>query len=110
MNRSLLSALGLCAALVSTAPAIAQDQVRVRVYFGDLNLADSAGAAQFKARMDHAITEICGDADPRNIGAATLVKACRESNAPAVERQARTIIAAARAPQPLTLAQADSPR
>ena len=110
MRSVILSAFGLAAALISTSPVAAQDQVQVHVFFGDLNLADSAGAARFKARMDQALTQICGSADPRDIGAVTLVRACRDSNGQAIERQTSMIIAQARTARPVILATAGAPR
>ena len=110
MNRLILSALGLSAALITAMPAAAQDQISVHVSYADLNLASNAGAAVLKQRMDDAVTQICGKVDPRNMGAMTLVQACRHSTSVTVEHQFRRIVAAARMAQPMTFAKADPAR
>ena len=45
MIRSMLSAISLGAALISVAPAMAQDQISVHVSYADLDLSSTAGAA-----------------------------------------------------------------
>ena len=110
MNRLILSALGLSAALISALPAAAQDQVSVHVSYADLNLASNAGAAVFKQRMNDAITHICGKANMRDLGAMAMVQACRKSTSTMAEHQMRQVIAAAQATSPVTLAQAEPAR
>ncbi len=110
MNRLILSALGLSAALITAMPAAAQDQISVRVSYADLNLASNAGTAVLKQRMDDAVTQICGKANPRDIGAMTFVQACRDSTSVTIELQLRRVIAAARMAQPITFAKADPAR
>jgi UrcA family protein len=105
MIRSILSALCLTAAIVSAAPALAQEEVSVHVSYADLNLASPAGVADFRSRLNNAVTTICGKADPRDLGRATIVKACRDTAALSAERQVRQAIASAQTPM---LASAES--
>ena len=110
MTRLFLSALSLSAALISAMPAAAQDQISVHVSYADLDLASSAGAAVFKQRLNNAVTQICGTANIRDLGAMTIVRACRDTTSAMTERQLRQAVASAQAAKPVTLAKADPAR
>jgi UrcA family protein len=109
MIRTILSALCLTAAIVSAAPALAQEDVSIHVSYADLNLASPAGAAVFHQRLDNAVTTICGRPGGRDLGQATIVKACRDNTGLTASRLERQAIAAAEQKVQLASARTEAP-
>jgi UrcA family protein len=73
-------------------PALARpaaDGASTSVRFADLDLTTDAGAAALHSRVARAATAVCGDADQRDLAAASRMMACRgvamASAAPQVE-------------------------
>lgn len=64
----------VAAALVSTAPAVAQSVV---VPYGDLNLASAAGAETLEKRLKVAAIRVCGFEQAPGLAETLSVKKCR---------------------------------
>jgi UrcA family protein len=87
MTRLIFSAFALGAALVSAAPAFAQDEPSV----GDLNLNSAAGVQAFHQRLQAAVIQVCGRPDHRDPAYAPFIVACQNqawAKAEKAERQA----------------------
>jgi len=96
MIRTMISTLVLGAALVSTAPALAQDAVSVHVPYGDLNLTSDKGQRAFHARLEDAAVKICGATDRRDPAYESLQKPCLTEVWSDANKQEREVIAAAK--------------
>ncbi len=79
MNRTIAYALasGLLAT-ASIAPANAQEMTRV-VSYADLDLTQAAGVHALENRVRDAVSQVCGDANIRDLPAYNEMKACRAS-------------------------------
>jgi UrcA family protein len=91
MTRLIFSAFALGAALVSAAPAFAQDEPSVAVKYGDLNLNSAAGVQAFHQRLQAAVIQVCGRPDHRDPAYAPFIVACQNqawAKAEKAERQA----------------------
>jgi UrcA family protein len=77
MIRLSLSVLALGAALISAAPAFAQDDISVAVKYGDLNLNSAAGAQVFHQRLQAAVIQVCGRPDSHDLAYAPFVRECQ---------------------------------
>jgi UrcA family protein len=91
MTRLIFSSLALAAALVSAAPAFAQDEPSVAVKYGDLNLNSAMGAQAFHQRLKAAVIAVCGEPDRRDPAYAPFIVACQNqawAKAAKAERQA----------------------
>ena len=75
-----LIGLTLSATMFAAAPVLAQsvgDQTTVRVSYSDLDITNAAGVAMLKGRLQDAVTQVCGDADNRDLDRLAAVKQCR---------------------------------
>jgi UrcA family protein len=91
MTRLIFSVLALSAALASTAPAFAQDELSVAVKYGDLNLNSAAGAKAFHQRLQAAVIQVCGEPDHSDPAYAPIILDCQRqawTRAQTMERQA----------------------
>jgi len=77
MTRLIFSVLALSAALVSAAPAFAQDEPSVSVKYGDLNLNSTAGAQAFHQRLQAAVVAVCGKPDHYDLAYAPIIMECQ---------------------------------
>jgi UrcA family protein len=73
---TVLGAAALAAAALAT-PAAAQEQTSVIVRVGDLDLSKPSDAARLDMRLRAAAREVCGDADPRDLGLSALTQNCQ---------------------------------
>ncbi len=76
----LASAAVLAAAFAAPATAASPDAFvkKVRVPYGDLNLAHPAGAEKLYARLRHAADVVCGRVETRDLASRHEVARCRE--------------------------------
>jgi UrcA family protein len=80
-----LAIIASTAALALPTLAQASEPPSLTVKFGDLNIANDAGAEQLYRRINHAALEVCEPLDGRQIGDGIRFKACvKESIARAV--------------------------
>jgi len=104
MIRTLISTLVLGAALVSTAPAFAQETVSVHVSYADLNLASPQGQRALQGRIENAVTEICGVDDAGDsLSYQRAHAACVAATRASASDQERQAIAAAKSGSNLAL-------
>ncbi len=98
---SLLAATVLCAAV---APAFAEDAasdiVQRSVSYADLDLSAPAGVAALDHRIDAAVAQVCGRADPRDLGAWTAIEHCRVEARSKIELTRNALVASAKAQKP----------
>ncbi len=95
MTRLIFSALALGAALASSAPAFAQDELSVPVKYGDLNLNAANGVQAFHKRLQAAVTEVCGAPDPHDPAYAPIIIECQNQAWARAEKAERQAIAEA---------------
>ena len=78
-RKTILSATVVVAALAAN-PAYAEDAGSSRiVYFGDLNLASTKGAATLQRRVERAISLVCGDGYIGDVKTQQSIRACRQA-------------------------------
>ena len=79
MTRTIFTALFAAGALISAAPAFAQDNsVRTEhVSYADLNLSSDSGVRTFKRRLDHAVATVCGDVATADLSDYSEMSNCR---------------------------------
>ncbi len=84
-------------ALASAAPAWAADREvsTVKVEYGDLNLATSAGVNTLRHRLIVASHDVCGDSDTRQMGSEADEQACRNAALQDALRDLRRVVASA---------------
>jgi len=104
MIRTIISTLVLGAALISTAPAFAQETVSLHVSYADLNLASPQGQRALQGRIENAVTEICGATDRGDPPSYVREqKACVAATRASASDQERQAIAAAKSGSNLAL-------
>ena len=86
-------------ALASAAPALAADRAvsAITVEYGDLDLSTSAGVNALRHRLVMASHGVCGESDPRQMGSAADMQACREASLQDALRDLRRVVASAQA-------------
>jgi len=98
LKLSLIAAAALCAA---AAPAFAQeavsDIVQRSVSYADLDLSAPAGVAALDHRIDAAVVQVCGRADPRDLNAWTAMQQCRVGARSKIVTTRNSLVAAAQA-------------
>lgn len=92
--------IALAAAFVAAAlpaPVLAQDSLPdVRVYYGDLDLADPAAVRTFDRRLANAVDAACpSDAGLREVDRLQAIKACRTNKLASVAALRQSALAAA---------------
>ena len=78
MRNSVLTVLA--AAMLSAsiaAPAAAAEEASVKVYFGDLDLTDPAGAAALEERIAEAVDQVCAKTEPPRIRGMVAWEQCK---------------------------------
>jgi UrcA family protein len=107
MNRFTLSMILTAGALMAAvAPASAQVIDKVVVKYSDLKLGTQDGARIFHQRLQHAITQVCGDFDAGDPVRSGPINACRDQVQLTIAHIERQKIAAAHAATLVTFAQA----
>lgn len=73
LTKTIISAALL---LSAAAPAIA-GQSSQTVGYADLNVSSPAGIAALEGRLQRAVRQVCGSADPTDLGGQSQVRQCR---------------------------------
>ena len=81
MKTIALIAAAATASLALAAPALAQDDVTAEVDVSDLNLSNSADAAEADRRVAAAARRVCGAPEARTVTAIARVENCRANAA-----------------------------
>jgi UrcA family protein len=72
---------------LAAGPALAQGQETITVSYADLNLANPAGRDAFDRRIAGAVSRLCGDFNPVELGRAAAGRACFADTLAAVQPQ-----------------------
>ena len=72
---------------LAVAPAMAQGQDTISVSYADLNLANPAGRDLLDRRIAGAVSQLCGDFSPVELGRAAAGRACIAETLAAVQPQ-----------------------
>ena len=72
---------------LAAGPAFAQGEETITVSYADLNLANAAGREAFDRRIAGAVSQLCGDFNPVELGRAAAGRACLTETLAAVQPQ-----------------------
>ncbi|HEX4737120.1 MAG TPA: UrcA family protein [Allosphingosinicella sp.] len=89
-----MKSLTLLALILASAPALAQPPAGT-VRISDLDLATPAGVAKLDRRIEHAVAQLCGAADPTDLNGRAQVDSCRAETMKSVSDRRATLLARA---------------
>lgn len=101
MNRFNLTAISLAAALLLSAPALADhraDSQTRSISIADLDLTNDSGRSTLDARLHAAIKDVCGWADARDLAARAMQRKCMTTAFADAMRQRDVAVAQAKTP------------
>lgn len=82
-------------ALVLASLAGAVQAETVKVGYADLNLSNQAGVNVLNHRVAAAITQVCGEVDPKNLSEAASITQCRSAAKVSTAQQVASVVSSA---------------
>ena len=97
MQKLLIAAAAAAASFISIGSVAHAAESSVQVRYNDLNLARAEGAAALRSRIQSAVVQVCGTADPRDLEEDYDMTKCRKNASARANADADHVISGARA-------------